>query len=171
MASAAIKDALMTFLAGDAGDVRVTVNAEQAALLAAGSVYEARAASGPEARKANALPLVVEVVHAAERDDLTVVGIGIAEVLHDVDLVIVQRRKDVAAGATQLGSPEKIRRALVRRYSGVTNLAISVAASLATFRWARAQVLAVDAEPDVAEIVRAIVRVTFAFTEALAANT
>lgn len=167
MSSAALWTAVAAWLVGDSGDVRTTVNAEQTGLLVAGSVYAAREAAGAAARKANALPLAVEVelLRRASR----VVGIGFEEVDLVVGLSIRLRKKATTPGATQLSVVESVARALARRYAGATNLGITVTG--ATFVRAAAEVTDLDVEPDEGELEAGLVTATFTFLEDQAANT
>lgn len=167
MSAAALWPAVVAFLAGDAGSVRTVVNAEQAGALAAGSVYEAREGRGAAARKANALPLVVEV--GPGRMASRVVGIGGEEVDVGVSLAIKLRKKSPAAGAAQIDVVESVARALARRYSGATNLGIT--ATGATFVRSSAEVTDLDVEPDEGELEAGLVTATFTFLEPMAANT
>lgn len=165
--SAALWTAVASFLVGDSGDVRTTVNAEQTGLLVSGSVYAAREAYGAAGRKTNALPLAVEVelLRRASR----VVGIGFEEVDLVVGLSIRLRKKSPPTGSTQLSVVESVARALARRYAGATNL--SVSASGATFVRAAAEVTDLDVEPDEGELEAGLVAATFTFLEPQAANT
>jgi hypothetical protein len=173
MASADLETPTLAFLVGDSGDIRTGVNAEQANLLAAGSVYAARAPQGKEgARKANALPLVIEVTRVTSAPDRQV-GPGWVERDVTYDLRIVLRRKDVTAGAAQAVTLKQVCRALVARYHGFTNLGITVtvpSGTTATFVRSAASVKSID-ESSEAETARAIVRAVFTFQEPQGVNT
>lgn len=167
MASAASFDACITFLDGDAGDVRTTINAEQTGLLVAGSVTTARSPRGAGTRKANAFPVSVEVAPVGP-STAKAIGIGMEEVSHSFDLECSVRKKSLT-GKEQIDQVEDMCRALIRRYRGVTDLDFSFDPTV-TFVSADAQRTAIDTDPEAAERIRAVTRVTFTFLESRATN-
>lgn len=170
MSSAAIYHALIAFLDGDSGDVRSAINAEQPSLLAAGSVGTSRAPRNKAGtRRLNAPPVCVEIVPRGESPS-KVVGIGIEELVHVLDLECNVRRKSIATGKSQLDSVENMTRALIRRYRGVSNLAIDLAGTGVYFLRSDAMRVEVDQIPEASERIRAVVRVSFTFLESQALN-
>lgn len=194
MASAAIYNALAAFLDGDAGDVASTINAEQTGLLVSGAVTMARTHSKSAPRRLNPPSVSVEIVPRGESTPKAV-GIGYEEVTHAIDLECSVRRKDLPQGKNQLQTVEDMARALVRRYRLVSNLSTASpgrssffgpfwprpwflgpfwgfwgASSSAIFVRSDAIRVALDTDPEAAERIRAVVRVSFTFIEALAAN-
>lgn len=165
MASAAIWDALETFLETD---VLASVNAEQPGALVAGAVTVARESTGPGGRQDKAPALSVEIVKQSEREE--VIGVGVV-LLHQVlALVVVLRKKDKRRGKAQVNRIDDITRAIKRRYHEASSLVIPVAGDLATFRYSEVGEVQVDTNPDGEDIAVALVPVTFSFTEELAAE-
>lgn len=168
MASANLLGAVTTFLAGDSGDLRTAVNTEQAALLGAGSVYVAREnghARGPRFDKAKAI--VVELVPQAPPRPREI-GIGVKERSVVLHAEITARQPDGVKGANQITTADKAARAIVARYDGVS--AFTITATGATFARSEAEVIDVDEVPDSHALVRAVVRLEFAFIEAQRSN-
>lgn len=161
MASSAIYDACLTFLESD---VRTTVNAEQSNLLVSGSVFASRG----RARKPVTYSTTVQIVPV---DDVSTreVGLNLEEIDQAFELVCTVRRKATADGASPMNVAEDVARALHRRYSRVSNLAI--APSNATLVASRSERRSINEDPEAGEVVRSVVRVTLTFTEDLAANT
>jgi hypothetical protein len=168
VASADLYGPAIAFLQGDAGDIRTSVNAEFASLLAARSVYVSRGGSGKGARDARTPAVTVEIVPAKGEWPSRFVGIGWKEREVVLELRVTSRQKGLRAGATQLDTVEDVARALVARYDEVSNLSLTVTG--ATFRRSSCRLLAVDDVPESGEYARAIVELRFVFTEPLASN-
>lgn len=163
MASSAIHDALVTYLVGDSGDVRTTVNAEQTGLLPSGSVY---LHTGQYLR--NTYSTTCEVKPVGEPTQATT-GIGLEEITHHFDLIVTTTRKASSDGTALTDKAEDACRALLRRYHLASNLSISP--SNATFRRALAKRTELVRSNESGDTARGVVRVSFTFTEALVANT
>lgn len=168
MASADLYTPSVTFLAGDAGDVRGAINAEQPGIMGLGSVPITRPNRGEIPRQRNALPLTVEVIRAPTPPAARQVGPGWKERDVVFELAIALRQKDLT-GSVQRVTLEQVMRALVARYDGLTNLAI--APSGATFVRSSAEVTSADENTESAELARAVVRITLTFVEPQGVNT
>ena len=168
MASADLYTPTLAFLTGDSGDIRTSVNADVGStLLAAGSVNAQRDRRGYP-REGKIPDLSIEIVRGPatpERPD----GIGYVQTDVVFDLYCTNRRNDTAMAQTQVSVLDKLTRAIRRRYQGVSNLAIT--ATGATFLFAAAEIREHDVDSSIQVPARAIVRATFTFGEALAANT
>jgi len=155
----------IAFLVGDGGDIRAKVNAEQENLLPAGSVIAARFERHRAQRRENAPTPTIEVVLATPPISRKI-GVGVRERDLAFDLRITARLKAGSDGATQAALVQKIVRALLYRYVGATNLAISGV----HFRRSHAEVTAADDVPASSELIRSVVRLTLTFSDVEASN-
>lgn len=116
-------EAAVAFLIGELGDIRATVNAEQASLIAASAVTLARPGAGGFPRDAKSPGVSIEV----ERVDpvIRAVGVGARETDRVYDLHVAVRRKASASGSSQVETLEKVIRALERRYHNVSDLPVT----------------------------------------------
>lgn len=160
--------AALSFLDGDAGDVRASVNAAYPGSLIAGSVTAARESKGAAPRKTNPPALGVEIVPHG-RWDQRQIGIGFVEVDLVFDLRCTCRQKGLAIGKTQIQAVKNVALALLNRYDGVSNLTVPV--SGATFRRSVCSVTSVDETPEANEQARAVARLVFTFSQDQAVNT
>ncbi len=165
--SAQLYDAVATFLEGDQGDVRATLNAELPGALGPGSVTVARSAKTRQQRRENAPPLTVEIVPTGPWPAREI-GIGWEERDLVFELKTTLRRKDSSAGRAQVSVVGVVARALVSRYAGMSNLKIP--APGAVFRRSAAELLAIDEVPESHELARSVVRLTLTFTQAQGDN-
>ena len=163
MASSAIHDALVTYLTGDSGDIRTTVNGEQSNLLPSGSVY---LDTGQYTRNTYSAQVIVRPVKEISQQAN---GIGSEEITHSFDLVCIVNRKASSDGSTLTDKAEDVARALVRRYQRVSNL--SLAPSGGTFVRASARRSDLARTNESGDTSVSVVRASFTFSEALAANT
>lgn len=158
-------EAVMAFLDGDGGDIRIGVNAEQAGLLVAGSVYTSRGGRGRQARQVKTAAVTVELV-PQNPGGARPIGIGFVERDVVIEAKCTLRRKAVDRGDAQLDVVEDVQRALLFRYSGRSNLAIAGI----NFRRCAAEPVAIDENPQSSEIARSVTRLVFTHSEALEAN-
>ena len=165
--SAQLYAAVAAFLEGDQGDVQATVNAELPNLLGKGAVTVARAARTRQQRRENAPPVTVEIVPTGPWPAREI-GIGWEERDLVFELKTTLRRQDSSAGRAQLSVVGVAARALVVRYSGMSNL--KLAAPDAVLRRASAELLTIDEVPESHELARSVVRLTLTFTQAQGDN-
>ena len=178
MASSDLEGAVATFLLDNTasspntpGDLRTTINNEIASLLTDGCVILSRAGrSGQRQTRRDPAPAAAIELVPVGREQAREVGIGTEErtVLFDVKFTF--RMKDAMPGSNQWAMAKNVTRAVIHRYEGVSDLAIAASDELSTFAISRASLASIDEIPDSSELIRAVVRLSFAFLEAMASN-
>lgn len=182
MASSDLLGGVLAFLEDDnlanpiiAGDLRNTINNDNSGttdLVVDNSVVVTRRRPGGQRlpRRTNAPAVTVEIIEQLPGDPRHI-GIGWVERDVVLDVVFTLRKKDVAQGRSQVVTAADVRRGIVNRYDGVTNLGITIpGGGAAVFCRSRAREIDVDDASDSAELIRAVVRLVFTFREAMATN-